>query len=366
MKDLILLLASGALATSAAAQPPIAADPQANARPNDLVPPAPAGRSEQLLDGFDFELAISDDEPSASVQYGQYTVRNRFDQDGRGKQLSESWAIKLSVPVGGDSDLTSGATLDALGDGPKATFTYSLFGFKSAAQNFNSPKFKAIMRDARRGCERAATTEEAKADCRNAGPSQEFAEEHSSYSIAAIGRALFSSMWRVGVEGSVGINRFEYFAPVTLAEQDKTKAQYSGAVFAALYPAGALSALIGKAEYQHGYEAADDAILCKPVVTDPKADCVHGAPAAPSKLERLNLSAEYRHVVPIGNDGAAFAFSPKGTVDALSGEYSIELPVYFIPTWDLPISPGASVSYSGEKDKVSFGLFLKATFSLGD
>lgn len=365
MKGLMLLLSATALATTVAA--PAAAGPGSTERaePHELVPRAPAGRSEQLLDGVDFELSISGDEPSAAVQYGRTAVRNRFEADGSGKQLSESWAIRLSVPVGGSNDLTSGKTLDALADGPKATFTYSLFGFKSAAQNFNSPRFEAIMRDARLGCERTATTEEAKADCRNAGPSQEFAEQHSSYDIQAIGRALFSSMWRIGVEGSVGLNRFEYFDP-TLAERDKTRPQYAAAVFGAIYPAGGLSAAIVKAEYQRAHEAADETILCKPVVTNPAADCVKGSPVAPGRVERLNLSTEFRQVFPINKKGAAFAISPKGTIDALSGDYSVELPIYYIPTWDLPISPGASISYSSDKDKVSFGLFLKASFSLGD
>jgi hypothetical protein len=365
MKALFLLLSATALVTIVAA--PAAARPGSTERSgaHDLAPPAPAGRSEQLLDGVEFELSISGDEPSAAVQYGRTTVRNRFDAEGAGKQLSESWAIRLSMPVGGSNDLTSGKTLNALADGPKATFTYSIFGFESAAQNFNSPRFKAIMRDARLACERTASTEEAKADCRNAGPSQEFAEEHSSYSTQALARALFSSMWRVGVEASVGLNRFEYF-DAGLVERNKTKPQYAAAVFGAFYPAGGLSAGILKAEYQRAYEAADETILCKPVITNPAADCVKGSPAAPGRVERLNLSTEFRQVFPIDKKGAALAVSPKGTIDALSGDYSVELPVYYIPTWDLPISPGASLSYSSDKDKVSFGLFLKASFTLGD
>jgi hypothetical protein len=336
----------------------------------DLAAMAPAGRTENPLNGISFDLDVNDEESKASVQIGGNFVRSII-ADGEAHRTDATWSMKLAVPVGGTDDLTSGKTLDALGDGPKLTVNIGLLGFRSATQNLFSKSFLDIMADARVQCTSAVTrnTElqgqariDAFTDC-DANPDPEFAEKYSRSSDAAINRSLLSGFWHAGVEASVSVKRFGYLDATTLGDLHDTKLQYAAAVYGALYPADAMTAIIGKVEYERGFKAADEAIVCKPVVVDPTKDCAKGVPTAPTRTENLNLSLEFRRVFDSGWKPGSFAVSPKGTIDALSGEYELELPVYFIPRGDLPVAPGFKVSYSSEKDKVAFGLFLRSTFS---
>ncbi len=336
----------------------------------DLGVPAPADRTVTLLDGVAFDLSVSDEESKASVQVGGFASK-LVDENGSPRQTNLNWSLKLSVPVGGTDDLTSDSSLDALSDGTKLTLNVGLFGFRGTANRLLSPRFRTIMKDAIRNCEdKVRRKPDLDADARtaalaacNVGPDPEFALEHSSYSERAINRTLLSSIWQVGLEGSVGLKRFGYLDANTLDDVHDTRTQYAAAVYGALYPSDAMTALIGKLEYQRGYESADEAIVCKPVVVNPTQDCTKGVPTAPSRTENLNLSLEVRRVFDSGWKPGSFAISPKGVIDTLSGEYEIELPVYFIPRGNLPVAPGFKVSYSSEKDKVALGLFLRSTFS---
>lgn len=338
----------------------------------DATPPAPAGRTENLLDGVSFELSVEPEESRAAVQIGGYSSDTVFSGGGNARQTASQWSIKAEVPVGGSDDLTSESTLDALANGSKLTFDFSVFGFKSAAGNSSSRAFDRIMVSARENCKAEArnatdaTPEEIDQQvirCGNARNDPAFARRYSDYSDVAINRTLFSGIWRIGGEASIGMARFKFVSGPTLDEVERTKIQYSGAVFFAYYPSDAVSAVISRAEYQRAYKAADETIVCKPIVVDPSNDCVTAAPAAPQRTERLNLSLEYRRVFDSGWRRGSFAISPRAAIDALSGEFEAELPVYFIPRTSSPVSPGVRVSYSSEEEKLDFGLFLKSTFS---
>ena len=326
----------------------------------DRVPAGPAGRSENFIHGVDFDLNVSEEDSKASIAFGGYSTRNIYAGEAA-RQLSQSWSVRLSVPVGGGDDITSDSTLEALGDGPKLTFSYGLFGFKAA--NINSPRFIPLMDRARIECERQATTPQQIEFCRMAPPDRRFATRYSGASRREINKSLFSGLWRAGLDVSLGVNRFEFVEPLTLTDRKTTKFQYSAGLFGAWYPADGMSGIIGRAEYQRAFEAADDVIQCKAVVVNPNDDCKKGAPQAPHRVQHLNLSIEGRRVFNPDSKSGSLAISPRATVDALSGDYELELPIYFMPRWDLPVSPGVSVGYVSHKDKVTFGLFLRTSFS---
>lgn len=367
MKRLSPLFALGLLCSPSVAaaqvEPGAAIEPSSSAPvEGNLAPPAPAGRTDSFLRGVAFDLEVGDEESQASAQIGGYSTRNVF-SEGSTRQLGQTWALKLSVPFGGTDDLTSRASLDALTNGPKLTATYSIFGFRSGARNLTSPRFRSLMDQARASCERQADDQAAIDACRNAPPNPAFARRHLPGRTAEINRSLFSGIWRLGAEGAVSVNRFDFIDVATLEERDETKAQFSAALFGAYYPSDGMSAWIGRVEYQNAYEAGDASIICRPVVVDPADDCVQGVPTPPENVERLNLSVEHRRIFDTGWRHGSFAISPQATLDALSEEFELEFPVYFVPRGDWPVAPGFSVTYSSEKDEVDFGLFLRSTFS---
>lgn len=341
----------------------------------EIGPLAPAGRSESALDGVSFDLSIDDETPSASLQVGGFFVRNRPGADGRAATQSNwLWSVRATAPIGGTSDVTSRPTLDALGNGSRLSVSISHGRFSSATGNLDREPFIGYWRSALANClseaqrNRELSEEERQAAVRlcNSDPgTPQFARRYSDASPAAVNRALFGGLaFRVGGEASIGVDRFTYIDASTLGEIRDTKVQYSGSLFFTWFPADAMSALIGRGEYQRGYQAAEEALVCRPVVTDPDDDCVTGISGPPSRTERLNFSLEYRRVFDLRWRRGMFAISPRATIDALTGEVEAEFPIYFIPRGTSPVSPGIRATYSSERDEVVFGVFLKTTFSL--
>lgn len=365
------------VALMATSWPTVAAAQGAGASPDtaELGPLAPAGRSESALDGVSFDISLDDDAPSASVQVGGFLVDNRPGVNGRAATQSNwLWSAKATAPIGGATDLSARSTLDALADGSRLTLSISHGRFASGTGNLNEEPFLGYMASARVNCvaeaerNREYTPEERAAEvtrCNNVPRNPQFARQYSDASPAAVNRALFGGFtFRVGGEASIGVDRFTYINAATLAEIEDTKVQYSGALFFTWYPSDAMSALIARGEYQRGYEAAEEALVCRPVVVDPADDCVTGISGPPSRIERLNFSLEYRRVFDLRLRQGMIAISPRATIDALTGEVEVDFPIYFIPRGTSPVSPGIRATYSSERGEVVFGVFLKTTFSL--
>ncbi|MEZ0241767.1 MAG: hypothetical protein ACAH11_00210 [Sphingomonas sp.] len=402
-----------------------------------MLTSGPAGSSDTVVDfgDVDFDLEVSEDESKASVQIGDYRISS-FSNGQRNGQTSETWSLKLAVPVGGGDDLTSSDTLRSFSNGPELTFTFSWFGFAGA--DIDSGPYRDLSKPggaARAGCIAASVAGaeaigravakadkfpdallsaramkaalkldpdapegvleaafEAAAAARAAGtdpvaaavaaakgaagdlngntgycappgpPEPDFPIQYSGKSKAEINRMVFSSVWRFGFEGAIGVDRFAYVEPVTLAERNPGEAHFRAAIFGSIYPGDGVSALIGRVEYVNGYEGADEAVICKAVVIDPAADCVHGRPTPAAHVEKLNVSIEYRRYLGLDWRAGDLAISPKASFDTLGGDYELALPVFFVPAGDSSISPGFSITYSSKKDAVDFGLFLRKSF----
>ncbi len=371
MRTLSLLAASLALSWPAMAMAQSSASPDSA----EIGPLAPAGRSESALDGVSVDLSLDDDAPSAALQIGGYLVRNRPGTAGHpASQSNWLWSVRAAAPIGGSTNLSSRSTLDALGNGSRLSVSISHGSFSSATGSLDQEPFVTYMASARENCRAEArqnpdySEEERTAElarCTNTPRNPQFARQYSDASPAAVNRALFGGLtFRVGGEASIGVDRFTYIDAATLDEIARTRVQYSGALFFTWFPSDAMSALIGRGEYQRGYRAADEAIVCRPVVVNPNDDCVTGISGPPGRTERLNLSLEYRRVFDMRWRRGMFAISPRGTIDALTGEFEFEFPLYFIPRGTSPISPGIRATYSSERNEVIFGVFLKTTFSL--
>jgi hypothetical protein len=192
----------------------------------------------------------------------------------------------------------------------------------------------------------------------------DFALKYSDASRSDIARALFAPMWRVGLKGSVGVKRFEFIELGTLAARDPSRPQFGASVFGALYLPGGTSAFLVNAEYQNGFEAPKEALVCKPVVVNPDKDCVTGVPGGPHNVERWNLSVEFRNVFELPKLPFDVAISPKATYDAHSDEFAAQFPIYFLPRKASNFSPGVSATYSSKTGKVGYAIFMRTSFTL--
>lgn len=279
-------------------------------------PAAPASRTKSPTEGVGFELEVNNDKPEATISWArksQPCLRTGGPDGATAHYRQTAFSASLSTPIGGKDDLTDPQVIDKLSNGTKLTLGVSRFGFSGS----------------------------------DAG---------SGYR-PGMG-------WQIGVEASIGYNKFDYRLPGTLAKASDGKVQYGLSAFGALFPSG--RSMIGiSAEYQHAYKAQDEAVLCKPVVVTPADDCAKAAPGAPKKDDGLPLAVEYRQTIAIGWSFADLALSPKATVDALDGAIGLELPVYLIPKGKAPVLPGVKIGYTSDEKDVSFGVFLKTSFGWG-
>lgn len=274
---------------------------------------APAGRVDAFLDGIGFELEVNNDKPRAAVSLG-----GRFDPwasihaDRLTSSFNQfSWNASFSAPIGGQDDLTAAQTLDKLSNG--STVTLSLFRF--------------------------------------------------SFSNRDVGDPSLTGAWQFGGDATVGFNNFDYRDPLTLAEHTDEETPYAIGAFVAYYPANSRSMVSGGIRFQHAFEAQDEVILCRPVVIVPANDCAHAPPGPPEMTEGFVLNMEYRRTFDLGWSFADLAISPIAAYSESDGDIGIELPIYLLPHAKWPILPGIKFGYSSDEDEMTFGFFLKSSFS---
>jgi len=275
---------------------------------------APTARTASLLQGLSGEMEVNNGEARTSLSYGGKLLPRicPSDADGAVRFRQTSYALTLSVPLANDTDLIDPQLLDGLSDGPSLSFSLS--------------RYSATKRDAPTGFQ--------------------------------------SRAWQFGGEVSIGTKQFHYRDPLSLAKHSNWKPQLGIGGFLAFYPSDRRSMVSFGIDYQSSYEAAEEQILCKAVVTDPDKDCAKAAPKGPDRGDSLNLSIEYRRATGLSIFGANIAYSPKFTYDSLNDDFGAELPIYFVPTAKSPVLPGFKIGYASDENNLILGLFLKASFGM--
>lgn len=354
---------------SAAPPPrPISSSPQPVVNPVPL--PGPPGRTVDIVSGGDVALDVNEKKSELTLGYSWLGRSQQIvGADGRQLRLARSTLnLELSLPVGGTDNLLSRDTFDGLADGPSLSFSWTWFGTRSADRLSNA-QFSRITETARARCLRglgppdidplSAERCNFRADHRTV----DFAQGYSGLSEGAINRAILSPGHAVGIEASVGFNVFDYRTPQTLVEHSDTRPQFAFKIYGSLFPSDAMSAWTLSAEYQNGFEAQDDQILCPVVVANPNDDCVRAPPGPPRNTESLQFALEHRRVLGTITSLGEIAIAPQATYDAISNEFELSLPVYLRLERDLGLLPGVTVTYNSEKNNVVVGLFLKRSFS---
>ena len=341
------------------------------------IPPAlavPGQTADVISDGtIDFDINEKKSEMVLGYSWGG---RNQSIEPDRRTAvvLQNRFNASLTLPLGGADNLLTREAFDGLSDGPSLSLSWTSFGTRSADpwDRALNPALGPIADASGQRCIAAVRagqvadyTEQRCRDNMTIRPNYDFVQQFSGLSTARLNRALFSPVTGYGIEASIGVNQFKYRTPVTLAENSETRRQFSIRAFGILFPSDGVSMLTGSARYESSYEAQDDQILCRAVVANPNDDCVSGPPGPPERVEKLQFEIEYRRVFdPIPGLGR-FAIAPRVALDAMSGEYEAELPIYLTPSGTNRILPGLTISYDSRHDEVIVGLFLRRTFNFG-
>ena len=328
-----------------------------------VQPPAASGRGDDPLSGISFSLDVSEEESKAGASIaGFFTKPTPDDRTNPGRRTSLGWKLGIDVPIGGTDDLLDRATLDKLGQGTKLSGAITFLSYKSDPAKLGSPEFIALMDRAAQVCRDKAKTDQERAGCAYYGPSPSFVLKHLPSGQLAMQRALFSGYWSGGLKGSASFKRYDWVSAGTLAKNNSKPTAYSAAAWVVYYPSDAVSAFKIEGEYASAPEQADEEIICKTVVVTPKDDCVKAAPSVPTREESLVVRGEYRRYFPFSSGKGGIGAALTGSVDTLSGDYGVELPIYLTLPQTTDVLPGIKFGYSSKKDDFTVSLFLKTSF----
>lgn len=329
-----------------------------------IAPPAPPSSNDQIFEGIDFSLEVDSKKSATQVKIGGFTSQQIEDPKGNAGKTDRAWSLGVKIPFGGGDDLFDDGVFSELADGLALTGSFSIFKFNSAANALNNKdgEFRSkIMPEARSACvEKESDTSK----CEVLFPDPQFARKYID--PTRVNRSLFSNMVRFGIDGELGAKRFKYVDLQTASKQADWKPNLKVGLFGALYPSDAQSAFIGRVEYENRFDPPNNGkgkVNCQSTVSDPDEDCQFGVPGGPSNVEAVNLSIEYRRTLEFGSKENSLGFSPKFGIDANSGEWETELPIYLILKKGSPILPGLKLSYESKKDEFDLGIFLRTTFS---
>jgi hypothetical protein len=365
------------LAAALLAQPGIPASTERTISlpPAGIIP----GHTVDVVSGGVTDLVLSEEKSEGTLSFAWASRRQWTDSDNRQVDVVQSaFNAKLTVPFGGTDNLLSRESFDGLDDGLQLSLSWTSFGVTRARDPFDTEHNSGLAqatRDAVANClsrVQAGTAGDFTAEqCQRRAPiggplrpERDFLRTFSTLSRPALNRLMLSQVIGYGFEGSVGLKRFSYRTPLTLAEHDDTEVQFSVKAYGLLFPRDGVSMLSGSVEYDNGYEAQDEQVLCRAVVVNPDDDCVHARGGPPNHVEKLRFELEYRRTFDVPALGR-FGIAPRFAFDALSNDYEAAFPIYFAPRGTDRILPGLSVSYDSRHDEMVFGLFLRTTFSFG-
>lgn len=326
-------------------------------------PPAPSQRSDDPFNGISFSLDVAEKKSEASVSVAGYFKKPELaDMPKLTTRTSLGWKVGVEVPIGGGDNILNEATLDKLGNGTKFSGSITFLSYKVGPEKLGTPDFIALMKNAKAACLQNPKVTE-KADCEYVGPDPDYILSHTPRKRLAMNRILYAGYWTGGIKGSVSLKRYKWVSVGTLAESEASPSGYSGTMWFAYYPKDAVSAIKLEGEYSNAPEQAGAEVACKTIVVTPKSDCVFAPISAPVRKDAFVVRGEYRRYFPFGGGKGGIGAALTGSVDALSGDYGFELPVYLTLPETQAILPGIKVGYSSKKDDVTVSLFLKTAFS---
>lgn len=321
--------------------------------------------------GFDATIEIAEEESSAAFKLSGWMVKPPPDA---GQRVDLTWSVGAEYPIGGADNILDDATLDRLAGGPKLSIAINALMFETGSLRPDIPEFIRIMGQAREACiekqrdaMRNGTLTEAAgqkelAYCATADPDPDFVRENLPSARLQMNRALNSGYWSFGLKGSIGSDKYDFVTPGSLTSGDQRLTAYSATLGIGYYLPDAVTAIKFAAEYSSGVEDLDKQVVCKTVIVTPADDCKFALPRAPGREDSLVLRGEIRRFFPFSNGKGGIGTALTGSVDTLSGDFGIELPIYLSLPGDTPILPGITFKYNSDDDDLSVGLFLRTVF----
>lgn len=322
-----------------------------------MVDEAPGGRVNQAPKKASIEFVAIEGDGRATLQLqpGKEADLTYFFANGRIlKQREEQWSVSFSAPLNkkGNTDL---ATLDNLSSGFKLEIDFSRSGSKlQAPTNFALDELQRL----------AVMECDGRGDLGCNDPKNEndvFQRAYLGDRIVDDGMSMHQGSWRWGMTAAIGYDKFNYRDPATLQEMSANKVGVSGSgYFGYLVPNG-LTSFTLRAEYQHGYKAGQNKILCPANPTNAVIQCFNDPVGPPQKDKSALLSVDMRHYLGEGL-GIPMAIAPLVTYDVNDDVVGVDLPLYLVSDGKLGLSGGLRMGWRSDTKDAVFGIFVGKRF----
>jgi len=322
-----------------------------------MVDEAPGGRVNQApkKTSIEFVALEGDGRATLQLQPGKEDDLSYYYANGRIlKQRDEQWSISFSAPLNknGNTDL---ATLDNLASGFKFEIDFSRAGSKLRAPR--NATLDEIQRLAVAECiERGAV------GCKDpANESDVFQRAYLGDAVVDRGMAIHRGSWRWGLTAAIGYDKFNYRDATTLQEMSENKVGASGSGYLGYLVPNGLTSFTLRTEYQYGYKAGKNKILCPGNPTNAVIQCFNDPVGPPSKEKSLLLSFDLRHYLGDGL-GVPMAVAPLITYDATDDVLGVDLPLYLVSDGKLGLSGGLRMGWRSDTKDAVFGIFVGKRF----
>jgi hypothetical protein len=168
--------------------------------------------------------------------------------------------------------------------------------------------------------------------------------------------------WQLGLRTAVGYHDYTYYDAASLSKHELSRFSLSGgAELSWLLDSATITA---GARYQRAFQAARSQTACHVVSVPSTVQCVTGGLAPPQRTDSIPLSLELhaawelRH--PLLGLLPAIGIAPRLEVDALSDNWSVDVPVYLVRDEHGALSGGFRIGYSSHEGKVIGSIFVSS------
>ena len=167
----------------------------------------------------------------------------------------------------------------------------------------------------------------------------------------------------MSLTGGVGYDQFSYFDASLMK---RTADRFSWSAAGAYTSFGSTNSISLGAGYERSFEAARSQTACAIVIVPSTVNCVTGALRPPASTDKIILSLEYRQGFRLGSAGilSRLGIAPRVEFDALSSDYSVDVPIFFAPNSNGQLIGGVRIGYLSNKDSVIASVFVGTTFGL--
>ena len=309
------------------------------------------------------QITAANEGSSASLRFGR-TISRLNDKIGN----FSTWNLLFSAPLDKDEDTTEVATLDGLNKAFTAKFVFNTFhwpGLPEDEKLRNQELYDKICEEAKRGYLEDGKKEE-DWDCDSNMVKVYANHRYAEFRPLVIKQADPSkpNTWRTlwGFSGTIGYEKFDYRDPITLDEDDTSKAPWAaGAHVGFIPPIKNYQILVSLGyDYQESFRKHPDSVKC-PVDTGASVvSCVSGSFGEPDRRRKHLGYIEIRGLV------AGFGTSLKYTYDFENYVNGLDMPIYLFRNKSNNLNAGLRFGWNDDNEDVQAGVFVGSEFKFFD